>query len=113
MTRKVSPLVGPRLAGRPDECFYCNEKLGSDHKADCVLVRKRVRLRLVVEFTDRVPDHWTADSIDFWLNEGTRCSDNELDRLIAVYQRLKREGIWCSCHAPVSFEVVEDNSNQQ
>lgn len=43
------PLVDPnddgiRPAGKPDECFYCNSKVGEEHGRQCCIVTKLVRL---------------------------------------------------------------------
>jgi len=57
------PLVVPgdhgiRPAGKPDECFYCSQRIGVPHKPDCVMVTKRVRVRYSFDIEIDVPHHW-------------------------------------------------------
>lgn len=33
---------GIRPAGKQDECFYCNQKVGQLHKTDCVMISQLV-----------------------------------------------------------------------
>ncbi|HET9375657.1 MAG TPA: hypothetical protein VFO40_11830 [Chthoniobacterales bacterium] len=62
---------GIRPAGEPDECFYCNHKVGQPHGRDCVTVTKRVLVRYVVEAAINVPHSWTAEEIvNFENHEG-------------------------------------------
>jgi hypothetical protein len=44
--KQEMPLVLPnddgiRPAGNSDECFYCNQKIGTSHKEDCVCLQKK------------------------------------------------------------------------
>jgi hypothetical protein len=62
---------GIRPAGEPDECFYCNKKVGQPHGRDCVVVTKRVLVRYVVDVEISVPH--TSDEeqiVDFENHEG-------------------------------------------
>lgn len=62
---------GIRPAGEPDECFYCNQKVGLPHGHDCVCVKKRVLVRYVVEVAINVPHSWSSEEIvDFENHEG-------------------------------------------
>jgi hypothetical protein len=54
---------GIRSAGEPDECFYCNQKIGQPHGPDCVCVKKKVRVTYVVTATIEVPHSWCAEQI--------------------------------------------------
>ncbi len=111
MTDKPWPLVDPcdsgiRPAGKPDECFYCRQKVGSAHARDCVIVTKRVRMRAVIEFeTDEFPHHWGKQQIEFHHNEGTWCSDNFLDDLPKIIAKMN-EG--CSCNI-IKFEYLSED----
>ena len=62
------PLVDPkddgiRPAGKPDECFYCNSKVGKPHGHDCVCVKKKVRVLYTIEAVIEVPHSHDADEI--------------------------------------------------
>lgn len=52
---------GIRPAGEPDECFYCNQKVGQPHDRDCVIIKKRVRVVYTVEAIIEVPHSLDAD----------------------------------------------------
>lgn len=76
MNKNTFPLVllndnGIRLAGKPDECFYCHSKVGEPHKRDCVVIRKRVKMRFIVEIETDEPHSWTKDDIEFHYNNSS------------------------------------------
>ncbi len=80
---KTWPMVvwnddGIRPAGPADACFYCNEKIGSLHGADCVIVQKKIRARYIIEVDLTVPYHWTAEDFEFHRNDGSWCADNAI-----------------------------------
>lgn len=79
MTWTVTKENGPRPAGHPDECFYCQQPIGSQHKPDCVLRERTVVVRLTVEYPIRIPEFWTTEDLEFHRNEGTWCSNNLVD----------------------------------
>jgi len=77
---------GIRPAGDPGSCFYCNQKIGSPHREDCVIVTKRVLVR-IKSFDDAVTGMWELDvpycwdrsMIEFMYNDGSWCADNIFD----------------------------------
>lgn len=80
------PLVAPdddgiRPAGSPDRCFYCRVQVGEAHGADCVRVKKRVRLRYSFVLDVDVPHAWDEAQILFFRNEGHWCADDALGEL--------------------------------
>lgn len=77
-------------AGEPDECFWCNEKIGRDHKWECVRVTKKVIIRETIERTVKVPISWDAHRIEFHRNESSWCASNIIHELQNV------QG--CLCH---------------
>lgn len=85
---------GPRPAGPPDRCFYCDEAVGGVHKSDCVLRERTIVARLVIEHVVVVPEHWTPEHFLFHRNEGTWCASNVLRELGAS----DGDGP-CICHA--------------
>ena len=73
---------GIRPAGPPDECFYCQQKVGQIHGAECAVMRQHVLLRAwvrdqgVFEWMEAVPFYWDELQIIFHYNHGTWCADN-------------------------------------
>lgn len=86
MTLLNWPLVDPkddgiRPAGYPDECFYCSQKIGQPHSHSCVTVKKKVRLRVIVEVDMDQPHSQTPDDIERRYNQGSWCANNALQWL--------------------------------
>lgn len=70
-----------RPARDAQECFYCRQVIGAEHKSDCVLINKKVKVRMTVEYEIEVPAAWGANMIEFHRNEGSWCSDNAIREL--------------------------------
>jgi len=74
-----------RPAGPKGQCFYCGRAVGAAHdESGCVLVQKKVKVRMTVEYEIEVPAHWAQMDVEFHRNEGSWCADNalrELERL--------------------------------
>jgi hypothetical protein len=85
------PLVDPlddgiRPAGKSDECFYCGQRVGRPHDRECVIVTKRVEMRVEArlpsgevlrgtwQFDD--PYFWDAGMVEFHKNESSWCASN-------------------------------------
>lgn len=104
LARSTEPcLVKPedaRPAGKPDECFYCNQPMGHLHKPDCVIPQRTVMIRMTIEFPRSVPRSWEKDMIEFQLNDGSWCADNILSDLEKVAED---NGCLCSL---ASFEYI-------
>lgn len=101
-THKVTLKRGPRPAGKPDECFYCQRTLGSDHAAECVMRLKTVVVRATVEYVVIVPESWTKDNIEFHRNDSSWCADN----MLAELERVSEDKA-CICHM-VEFAYLRD-----
>lgn len=111
---------GIRPAGPPDECFYCQKKVGSYHNRKCVTVKKRVRYNVlfknvVVGTFDRDDPHfWTEYDCNFHKNESSWCADNALDEIQwkdpSIFERIQAaanvsdEDCYCGV---LSFEFLE------
>jgi hypothetical protein len=93
---------GIRPAGSPDECFYCRQKIGSEHGWDCAVVTKTIKVRYVYEVEITVPHFWGEDLINFHLNESSWCADNGLDDLDKI---IAERGCLCSVF---DGEYIED-----
>lgn len=62
-------------------CFYCQQKIGTPHKYECVSLSKWVLVRMTAEIPMEMPLSWDKDRVEFKLNEGTWCADNIIDDL--------------------------------
>lgn len=102
-------IVTPK-AKRPisdkDECFYCHESVGQPHKEDCVLISKKVRVKMVVVYEVEVPSSWTKDDIEFHRNLSSWCANNAIEELSKCFVADDKE---CMCNS-AEFEYIEDTS---
>ncbi len=79
-------------------CFYCRQPIGSPHERDCVLILRRVRIKMTVEYEIDAPATWDSRLIDFSRNESSWCASNALAELEKIEP--------CLCgHA--QFELVK------
>lgn len=111
MINEPMPLVdendgGIRPAGKPDECFYCQQKVGQPHKYDCVCVTKKVKVKCTIEYEIEVPHFWTKEQIEFHRNLSSWCSDNLIDEL----QEISDSGN-CLCNS-ATFEYLETTNSK-
>jgi len=60
----------------------------------CVIRERTVVIRTTVEHTVAVPEDWERETIEF--TEGSSCSDNHIDRLAELVDRLDKAGE-CTC----------------
>lgn len=97
---------GIRPAGKPDQCFYCYSKIGQPHRADCVVVTKRVKIKATITIDIEVPHDWDKKMIEFHRNDGTWCSSNFANDV----ERYKASTGSCMCQeTKIEFvEVVDD-----
>ena len=65
-------------------CFYCREPIGGQHKHDCVLVTKKVKVRAVIEYEIEMPASFDKAAIEFQRNDGCWCADNMIRELEAL-----------------------------
>jgi hypothetical protein len=76
---------GIRPAGPNDACFYCRAKIGDTHGPECAIPIRTVVVKMEIEYTIDIPEHWDVDMLHFHRNDGSWCSNNgmyELDRVI-------------------------------
>lgn len=88
----------PPFNGR---CFYCRQAIGDLHKATCELVRKRVKVRCIIEYEVSVPSFWDDEGVRFHRNDASWCADNLLHELSDV-----AEAGGCLCEL-TRFEVLD------
>ena len=106
----VTPENGPRPAGRPDQCFYCGQPVGAEHKEDCVCRVKVVMVQVTMTIPRVVPASWDADAVDFHLNESSWCANNIEDDL-ARYKDAMGDDAPCMCGA-FSGEYLRDATEE-
>lgn len=92
---------------RPGECFYCYAAIKGNHLGDCVLIKKKVKVRCVIEYEIDVPNSWDKEQIEFSRNEGHWCSNNLINEIT-----IESENNGCLCNA-VKFDVIDMMEGQE
>ncbi len=87
-------------------CFYCRQAIGEKHLVSCVLIKKKVKVRMTVEFEMVEPANWSKDEMDFYWNDSSWCANNVLEIL---NEQFNTEGSPCLCNA-AKFEYLGDAS---
>lgn len=93
-------------AGKPDTCFYCGAKIGTEHKKGCVLRRRTIKVQMTLEFVEDVPEDWEEDDINFHYNESSWCANNILNKL-----QYRTENVGCLCDC-VDFKYVGEATEE-
>ena len=93
-----------RPASSKPECFYCKVPLGGIHHNTCATIRKKVMVRMTVEYEVDVPAHWDSNMVNYHRNEGGWCGGNAIEEL----QDLAGESE-CLCGF-VKFDYLRDTS---
>lgn len=82
-------------------CFYCLQDVGAEHKAECVLIKRKAKVRVTIEYEVSEPASWDGRMIEFHRNESSWCAGNLIDEL----DRLNEQN---GCLCPVAvFEFIE------
>lgn len=87
------------------QCFYYQQPINQPHKQTCVLIKKKVLVRMTVEYEIEVPASWNKQMIEFFRNEGSWCSDNALNELENLSED---KGCLCSV---MEFECLVETGN--
>lgn len=95
---------GPRPAGNPEECFYCQRPLGSPHKEECVIRLRTVVVRYTIEVPVAVPASWSIHDIEFQRGQGGWCMSNLIDDL---------KPVGCLCGAATAVVVREAEEHDE
>lgn len=82
-----------RPAGKPDECFYCHQPIGMEHKTGCVIRSRTVVMEVTITLVREVPEHWDTDIIEFTWGQGTWCADN----IIETLEKITEDDDHCLC----------------
>ncbi len=106
-THLVTPENGPQPAGKPDECFYCKQPVGSLHKPDCVARERSIVVRYSFEIVIRYPESATPEGFEHHRNWSGWCADNALAELDCGY------GCLCSrFHAEFVREATQNEEDK-
>lgn len=111
MTTTINwPLVherddGIRPAGGAGQCFYCRKWIGEPHAKDCVIVTKRVLVRIEGLVTGTwefdTPHSFDSNMIEYLYNDGTWCADGVLSE----------EGVtWVQEDAQKQLKMAQESS---
>lgn len=95
-----------RPASSKRECFYCHQPVGGAHEKDCVLINKRVMVKMTVIYAIEVPEHWSKENIEFHRNRGSWCADNAISELQEIFNE---DSGRCMCDA-AHFEYLGGDS---
>lgn len=90
---------------KEQKCAYCEQPIGTEHKEECVLIQKKVKVRMTIEYEIEVPASWDKDQIEFHRNESAWCASNIIDELKALDNKDGR----CLCGI-TKFEYLSDTS---
>ena len=52
---------GIRAGGKPDECFFCKQKVGMPHLDTCTCLLRKARVKITVELDAFVPNYDKED----------------------------------------------------
>ena len=108
MTKFIVTKDATRPFGRDTECFYCHQLIGSPHSDDCVLINKKVKVRMFVDYEIEVPARWEKHNIEFARNEGSWCANNAIRELEEYFDNESGENN-CMCDASY-FEYLGGDS---
>ena len=110
-TNMVTPTNGPRPAGKQDQCFYCKQPVGTEHKESCACRVKVVMVEVTMTIPRVVPAYADAGNVDFCLNDSSWCADN-IETDLARYMDAKGDAAPCMCgtfHGRFLREATEED----
>jgi len=87
---------GIRLAGEPDECFYCKQKVGQSHKPKCIMLEKIVKMRYIIDVEVYEPYFWNKNMIETIRNDCSWCASNAVDNIKRFDDKLRKQNS-CLC----------------
>lgn len=94
-----------RPASDKRECFYCRQPIGAKHK-DCVLVNRKVKVELTIQYEISVPAHWDEYMVNFHRNDSSWCAGN----LVQELEELDKEK-GCLCNAAdIEFKYLGESN---
>jgi hypothetical protein len=94
--RKADWTVGQNDVDPVSGVCYCQARLGEQHRENCVSRKRTVVIATTIEYVVPMPEHWTADSIEFHRNESSMCANVVKRELAALFEHVERTG-GCLC----------------
>ena len=104
---------GVRPAGKQDECFYCHEKVGTQHKTDCVIRERTVVVEVRMHMVVTVPEFWTTEDIEFHRNESTWCANNLYSDVERLFTQTEDPEKLCMCNYIGPVKYLREASEQE
>lgn len=98
-----------RPASNSEHCFYCRQELGEEHLDTCVLINKKVRVRMTIEYDIQVPASWDEFDILSHRNEGSWCADNAAHELVQSIEERRDNDEGCFCN-DVVYDYIGNES---
>lgn len=90
------------------KCFYCAGMVGHPHDEECIIPKKKVKVRAIIEYEVDMPETFDDRMILFYLNEGTRCNDHIIEELEDLTKEDENGYSPCLCWVS-KYELVEDS----
>lgn len=100
---------GIRPNGSPDQCIYCQQKIGQPHRRDCVTISKIARVRYAFEIEVEIPHRWGKEEFEFHRNESSWCADNAFDDI----EGHMGDDCTCECFRAEFIEDVDTTPRQK
>lgn len=105
---KVTKEHGVRPAGPQDKCFYCGKPIGSEHKENCVMRERTVKLRVTFDIIKAVPESWDKKTIEsHYGGKWSYCMTNLAD----IIGEGSAYGCMCDWH--VRTELIDEATEQE
>lgn len=80
-----------------DVCTYCRQPRGEQHKPDCAIRQRTIVVRMTVEYVQPIVEDWDEEMINFYFNEGTHCSSNDIEYMHRRMRHLEAARAQCLC----------------
>lgn len=107
----VTETNGPRPAGKPTECFYCQQAIGQEHLGTCVCRHRTVIIEAHVSLAVSVPESWSESDINSYYT-GSSCGDNLLATIESAFAK-DEENSRCACDSIFGQYVEEATAEQE
>lgn len=97
-TNLVTKKNGPAQAGKPGECFYCNERIGRAHAVDCILRKRTIIVSVTIDLLQEVGQTHTEADVNQIFGKTWR-----KDNITGAIESATKQGCLCDL-ATVKFK---------
>lgn len=94
---RVTKRNGPRPAGNPGECFYCHQKLNTEHTPTCVLRKRTVIVTVAIDVLMEAGAEYTVEEILQRLNHSSYCKSNITAQIAQADGDVENANSVCLC----------------